>query len=319
MNGSMQYPGAYATSYGAAPTRADFQVSGLDAKSPFNRGGLTTRKSVPSATLGMSLIVPWFVFALVYTLEFMPLHYHSPQIVNLFVLAAAMGCVCLCILAANAWRRRLEGTDPFWHIFLAVTAILGLVVGFIGGLKNFEDNVMPYMDISNLNAYSGIDPSVSTGQQMMDAGRIKFTAGSQLNTKLSMGFKNLETYCVAPVVANASAKPDTYDFWAVGLNCCSGHLPDFHCGEFSNPNAVSGVRLMREDYRGYFNLAVQQAEAAYNIKAEHPIFVYWLQEPLTEINAYQDDAYRVFLAGLGVSMGVQLFLLLVALFIFHKS
>merc|ERR1740129_702615 len=135
-----------------------------------------------------------------------------------------------------------------------------------------------------------------------------------------MGFKNLDTYCVAPVVsatngtasspstASATAATPEYDFWAVGINCCSGHMPDFHCGEFYNSNARSGLRLMRDDQRAYFRLAVQQAEAAYNIQATHPLFLYWMQDPSTEVSAYQDDAYKYLLIGVGAFFGTQLIL-----------
>merc|ERR1740139_910007 len=133
----------------------------------------------------------------------------------------------------------------------------------------------------------------------MDAGRIVFKAGSHLDISKSMGFKNMDIYCVAPVVSatNKTAATASLDFWAVGINCCSGHMPDFHCGEFYNSNARSGLRLMRDDQRAYFRLAVEQAEAAYNIQATHPIFMYWMQDPATEINAYQDDAYKYWLIG----------------------
>merc|ERR1719502_2180472 len=69
---------------------------------------------------------------------------------------------------------------------------------------------------------------------------------------------NLDLYCVAPIV-KGNAQLTSYDFWAVGVNCCSGAQSDFRCGEYTNPHSKSGLRLMKDDQRPFYRLAVQQS------------------------------------------------------------
>jgi len=132
-----------------------------------------------------------------------------------------------------------------------------------------------------------------------------------------MGFKNLETYCVAPIVIGDQPLA-RYDFWAVGLNCCSGNSGDFHCGEFSNPSAQAGLRLMNDDDRAFYRLAVQQAEATYTIEATHPIFFQWMQDPLSELASYQDDGMKLYFYSVFAFFGLQLFLVAFAVVFFSK-
>merc|ERR1719428_1211955 len=117
-----------------------------------------------------------------------------------------------------------------------------------------------------------------------------------LDMKKAMGFKNLDLYCVAPIV-NGDNQLASYDFWAVGINCCSGVSSDFRCGEFNNPHARSGLRLLRDDQRSFFRLAVQQAEAAYNLKAIHPLFFYWTDDPTSDMQSMLEEGYRFFFIG----------------------
>merc|ERR1740138_711037 len=140
-----------------------------------------------------------------------------------------------------------------------------------------------------------------------------------------MGFRNDKVYCVAPIVsqyegAAGNSNMSTYDFWAVGVNCCSGNQkkPDFHCGEFNNARAGAGLRLMRDDERPFFRLAVQQAEAMWRIRADHPLFFYWMHDPIAEVSSYYDEGVKYYLLGIFSHFLLQLFLVIVACLAFSK-
>jgi len=315
MKGSAPYG-----NYGAMPApEQGFEYGGFPAKSPFAR-----KRPTNVANLAACIMVPVMVFASVYSLQSFSLHYTDAPTEKLLCFVIFGFVLMLGYVAVGAWRRRDEGgQDPKWYTFVFVTAAIAWVFGYSFGNTNFLLNIQPYMDIMNLNVYYSVDPSTYRGQQLMDAGRVQFIPDAHLEISRSMGFKNLDTYCVAPVTSGTA--PNTtngeypvYDFWAVGVNCCSGHKPDFACGEYNNPNARFGLRLMRDDQRSYFRLAVQQAEAAYNIRAEHPVFMYWMADPMPEIMAYQDSGYKFWLIGIGAFLGFQIVLLIMAMLIFSK-
>jgi hypothetical protein len=208
-----------------------------------------------------------------------------------------------------------------WRLFIAVTSLLALLMAAYLGDRNFWFNMQPHYDISNMNTYSSVDPARMRGQELMDAGAITFVDGSHLDLKRSMGFKNQDTYCVAPITVgneNVTFKVlPSYDFWAVGMNCC-GDKGDFKCGEYNNPNAHAGLRLMRDDQRDFFRLAVQQAESAFNIKAVHPVFVHFMQDPVAVALSYQEEGLRNYFVAMCLHFLLQLALVAMAVAIFQR-
>jgi len=287
------------------------------------------------------LFVPWILFCLMYWAMSFSLHYKNRFICYFLVLVGLAFVGIIGMLARNAVKKKKEesgqllvggeGTtshEPTWLIFLFLTCLLAWIVGVVGGDINFFNHMEPYYDVTNLNKYTDVDVRYWRGQQLMDAGRIMFKEGTKLDLQRSMGFKNLEMYCVAPIVDAQAAAPTatsdallpTYDFWAVGMNCCSGIVKhgDFHCGEFNNARAMAGLRLMRDDQRAFFRLAVQQAEAAFTIRADHPLFFHWMEDPIAEVNAYKDEGYKYYLLGIFSYFLLQLFLVIVACLAFSK-
>lgn len=274
------------------------------------------KKRVNLVAVCLNVFIPWLVFVGLYAILTFSFHYQHPTLawvcvgLGLLLVFAALG------LAYRA-KRSSEGRDPSWYMFSAICLLLAVVLAAIFGDMNFWYNMQPYYDIENLNTYPSVNPATEKGQQLMDAGRVYFADGTKLDGSKAMGFKNLDLYCVAPIV-NGNAQLASYDFWAVGLNCCSGVSSDFRCGEFNNPHARSGLRLMRDDQRPFYRLAVQQAAAAYNIQATHPLFFYWLQDPVAEMNAYRDEGFKYFLLGIFTHFAFNFFCVAVAVIGFSR-
>lgn len=259
------------------------------------------------------LLVPPFFFVLVFCLRSFSPHFQSGHGTDLI-------CYCLLIVplafGVRAWTLSSIG-DPKPAFLLSVLALLAWVSAMSMGDSNFHNNMKPYYDVKQLNTYPSVDPALYAGQSLMDAGVIEFMPGTKLLTHKSMGFKDDNVYCVAPI-ASAKGNQSTYDFWAVGMNCCSGQHPDFHCGEYSSTKSMKGLRLMDDDKREMYRLVVMKAQAEFKLKVSHPIFVYWVSDPNTEMHAYEDDGWRYFVTATFSFLCAQLLLIVCAAFSFAK-
>lgn len=294
--------------YGAAD---DYDATGklLSSRGKTAKPGLSTY-------LTFAYFVPCLIFAVVYGSMGSTLHYTEDGLVKVISIIMLVVAIMFFIPAFNAVRSRGESGDPNWYACTFTLSIVAWVLGFLLGNLNYRATIVPYMDIQQLNVYPAVNPSTG-GVALMDGGRMTFVEGAAPDLSKSIGFRNLDIYCAAPITMRNETL-SSYDFWAVGTNCCSGHGPDFACGEINNANAHSGLRLMREDQRGYFRLAVQQAEASFNIKANHPVFVHWMQDPFQEIQAYLRDAWAYFWIGLAAFAAGNLLMMVFLVFLFSK-
>merc|ERR1719265_860036 len=171
-----------------------------------------------------------------------------------------------------------------------------------------------FYDTSNLNTYTFVDPVLMRGQQVMDAGRITFVSDVHLVNKYAMSFTNEKTYCVAPLSSNTADGNSPlahYDFWAVGTNCCSDTSADFRCGDYDK-NVNQGLRVMEDENRNFYRLAVQQAESAYGISAIHPIFVTFTGDATSLMLTQQALGNRFYTISMFVAFAVQLILVIIA-------
>lgn len=260
------------------------------------KGKLRSDWKADALPICLSVVVPWLVFVVVFGAMSFSIRYWYPSVsyaLVFFCIVVVLGLGGLSGLFA------MKGRDPTWFGVMAALGLVAVVLGCCFGGINFHHNIQPFHDAMRLNSYEDVDPNTEHGNQVMDAGQIHFTKAASLDLNRAMGFRNEHMYCVTPIINKQASSPDgRYDFWAVGTNCCSGHPQDFHCGEYDNPYAHSGLRVTSDLKLPYFRLAVKQAEAAFNIKAPHPVFLTWLQDPVDELLAASDTAKHYYNVGL---------------------
>jgi hypothetical protein len=278
----------------------------------------------------VSLFFPWILFCLLYADTSFRLHYKMPQLCWFFVGLGAFLVLIIggfCVQNISQMINGQQTYQPTWFIFLFLTSLVAVCAGPLLGNANFWENMQPYYDLQNLNDYSGVDPTRMRGQQMMDAGRVQFVTGAKVDLAKAYAFQNLDTYCVAPITVynpglGTTTPLTSYDFWAVGLNCCGGTSTkdvNFTCGSYSDKDANQGLRLMHDEQRTFMRLAVQQAEAAHMITANHPLFFHWTNDAPTEMHGYLAKAYANFACWMCATFACQLFLVFVVSYFLSKA
>lgn len=287
---------------------------------PFASG---KRRSLNITAIWTAIFGPWLLFVAVFFVLSMPLHFDWPALAYFVVV------LCLAIVVSAGGVARYHqvqrasgfGGEPNWFGFLFVSLLFAWLCGVTLGVVNYMANMLPYQQMAHLNTYTDVHPASATGQSVMDAAIIKFDDAAKLDMTKIMSFKNDDTYCVAPVMAGdlkPGAEQAVYDFWAVGTNCCSGKPNDWRCDNGRNPRTHSAMRLMPSNERPYYRLAVQQAEAMFKIRSNHPLFFRWVDDPTAEMEAWKFAAYRDFRTGLFSYLVFQCFFVVVALIGFSK-
>mmetsp|Transcript_37467 Transcript_37467/g.69877 ORF Transcript_37467/g.69877 Transcript_37467/m.69877 type:complete len:306 (-) Transcript_37467:64-981(-) len=258
-------------------------------------------KSQPKVTLpfqGVLLcwLIPCVVFAAASGLASSSLETYYPVIVDSAFALLGLGYLLFLHIISLMLRRWLNGrvsVFPFWYIFLgiALTAALAMSVWF--ARLNYSKNMLASVTLGRLAMAAGVDPAIDSSSRYLDIGRLEFVEGTGLDFKKYVGFKDKDVYCAAPIVNKNATAPQSYDYWAVGLNCCDQN--GFRCGEYDNAAARSGVRLLNEEQRQFYVLAVKEAQATFGIKAMSPLFFFWVQDSKALQTTWKDKATEYWL------------------------
>jgi len=246
--------------------------------------------------LFINIFVPWMAFILVLGVSSFRLMYLYPITGSTLIwLAIAFWGACV----ALAVNRRRNDPDPAWYSYFAFAWGLAIFSAWLVGKDIFNNYSLPYYMIKDLKVLGHLDASKERGQNVMDAGIIYFADGNKIDAMRSWHFKQGSTYCVAPIIKGQQGKatPETqsFDFWAVGKDCCSTSSSDFRCGAYSNPLARSAIRILDPEDSKMYRLAVEQAETLYGVMAAHPVFVEWSQDPLEVVNSWAARGFNLYI------------------------
>lgn len=263
---------------------------------------LQRRRRINCVPAMLSLFLPWVLFLVVYSVQSFYFHYVLPFCTWFFQVSVLL---CVAFYGWGAYLNSRSGLHrDFYPVYLSVAFLAASVLGWLLGDLNFWFNMQPCYNIEHLATYNNVNPSQLTlrsgqklptrGKRYQDAGKVYFESNAVVDVNRSMSFKMGDLYCVAPIVDPNCKKNCGYDFWAVGLNCCAEDVADFRCGEYKNPVAKSGLRLMHDMQRPNFRLAVMEAEGVHKMVSTHPIFFYWLHDPVKEIAHMKHKGFKGF-------------------------
>lgn len=255
------------------------------------------------------ILVPSAMFCFVFWCMSFSIRHHRPSF------AYAMGpvtsffvAVFINLAAIRNYKRSMPSTGL---INLSVLLWGALIFGTVFGDVNYWQYSNSYFNYMDLLSYPNINPDMDRGQTYMDSGIIYFKEGSTVNTAKAIAFQSTAIYCAAPILMSPLENQDgkaavelegpikppqsgTVDWWAVGINCCEPSGNNFKCGEVNNPQARSGLRMLRDDARPFFHMAVQEWDSWLGLPSKHPLFFYWVRDPLEQLDGYLINAKNTF-------------------------
>jgi len=194
----------------------------------------------------------------------------------------------------------------YYLLMFSFTCCLGWYLGsFI-----YDAQMFPFYSYEELKVYHEIDPKTQSGMRYTDGGVVYFAEGTTLKRDMNACLKNDHHYCVTPIVKCpfddcSDFKSDTgsYDYFAVGKDCCGCPEGEFRCGAWNNPLAHGGLRLLGNEDLLYYRLAVKQWEAQFGLTSKTPLFFHWDLRPQKEAQ-FMDDLGYTYMIGFSLCFGV---------------
>lgn len=264
-----------------------------EPRSVFTKGHRLYMNIVP---MFINVFAPWGLFVLCCGLCAFSFMYRHPGAVGVILCIAFIIVILVAITAVQA---RIRNPEPTWLSVAAVLLLIALIFGTITGLTLYFKFTHHNMQLFDLKVTNNVDASRQRGHDIMDAGIAYFTPGTTIDNRQSWHFKRAPggtMYCVAPIMTNNLVpNSQSYDFWAVGKDCCAVGASDFRCNAWRVGGAHAAIRVLDDEDMSYYRLAVQQAEGVFGIHAREPLLFEWHADPLASIAIGDKRLYRDYL------------------------
>jgi len=204
------------------------------------------------------------ILSLVIFLLFCNVYHRAPSVV--LWIAFVMAFV---LLISAAFHR-----PPHFRFWLPLFSLLAVGSSVAIGILSYEIALWNYWVLYDANTYSNVLPS-DPPAAYKDAGKVIFAHGARLDIPRSVGYKDGDLYCVAPVIDEVNSSVISY--WAIGMDCCDVR-GGFDCDDAFDDKARSGVRVLNP--ADQYKAALKMAGADYGIvSVASPMFVRWVRDP----------------------------------------
>ncbi|CAE7627100.1 CDC33 [Symbiodinium sp. CCMP2592] len=138
----------------------------------------------------LNVFIPWAIFVYCFCLSSFYLMYKTPLLAWLCISAVF---VIWLVFVAVAFCARKYHPDPTWFTFFSILAAICAVWGILAGLANLREYEDPYYTLQEMRDAkgpngTGVNPSLVSGEDVMDAGVLTFQQGSMFDPERTWHF-----------------------------------------------------------------------------------------------------------------------------------
>jgi|Transcript_113797 hypothetical protein len=259
-------------------------------------------------------IAAWIVFTL--TSVFCGFFYHNNEILFwIFVVVGGMIAARVIYMNIVSYVRPQEPGDisssldrkaQLTMILVTAWITFSFLCGFGVGIFAHELYIRKFWLSQELAVRQNVLPS-EPAAAYANAGEIGFAEEARIDLSKTIGYKDVDVYCVAPIAGDIPL--EKVQFWASGMNCC-GARSGFVCDDAWDPKARAGIVLhdnehsqFVKDMRPYYKQAVKMAEATYQIASvDEPVFVKWVANPDTVERNFAKKGFATIVGGVMIAV-----------------